>query len=154
MKKLLLLAIISLPFACVNDNMPKDQRSGEYIVFGDYYGMCAGSCVRMFLLNENSLFQDSEKRYPSSLTPYGGNFSIDRTDRLNDVKDLLTQIPDALINSEEIVLGCPDCSDGGGLYVETKIDGQVRYWLIDKQRVPVGLEGFVQLVNEKISLLE
>lgn len=123
-------------------------------MFGDYYGMCAGRCVRMYLLSENSLFEDAGKRYPSTLNAYEGDFSIDRSSKLNDVKDILTQIPEALINSEDKVLGCPDCSDGGGIYIETKIDGQVRYWLIDKQRVPAGLEDFVTLVNEKILLLE
>jgi hypothetical protein len=155
MKKLLLFILLLLPFACVNDNINDGQdKSGDYIVFGDYYGMCAGGhCVRMYLLNANSLFEDSRKDYPSSFTPYEGNFSMNRNDKFDDVKALLTQIPEALINSEEKVLGCPDCSDGGGIYIETRIEGQLKFWLIDKQRVPAGLENFLALVNEKISLL-
>lgn len=69
------------------------------------------------------------------------------------MKDLSLQLPSALINSESHVLGCPDCSDGGGIYIETKINDEIRYWFIDKQRVPSGLEEFVTLVNEKLTLL-
>ena len=154
MKKILLLVLALVPFACADNDINNGQpRSGEYLVFGDYYGMCAGNCVRMYLLNDHSLFEDSRKHYPTQPGTYEGNFSIDRGDKLEEVKDSLTQIPDALLRSDNIVLGCPDCSDGGGLYIETKVDGQIRYWFIDKQRVPAGLEGFVSLVNEKLLLL-
>lgn len=155
MKKLILFVLVALPFACVNDNIDAEKyRSGNYVVFGNYHGMCAVQCVRMYLLNENSLFEDTNKRLPSTLKPYEGNFSVDRGSRLDDVKDILTQIPEALVKSEENVLGCPDCSDGGGLYIETKIDGEIRFWFIDKQRMPAGLEDFITLVNEKLLLLE
>lgn len=143
-------------FGCAEHHIQTGAgKTGDYIVFGDYYGMCAGDrCVRMYLLTESTLFEDSYKRYPSSQKPYEGAFTIDRSNRFNEVKDLRSEIPSALINSESVVLGCPDCSDGGGIYIESKIDGQVKYWLIDRQRVPAGLEDFVMSVNQKIALLE
>lgn len=154
MKKLLPFFLVVLLPGCVDDNNPGHPRAGDYLVFGHYYGMCAGDrCVSMYLLSETALLEDSNKRYPSTIHPYDGNFSIDRSDKLDEVREL-KELPQALINSEDKILGCPDCSDGGGLYIETKLDGHVRYWFIDKQRVPAGLKDFVTLVNDKLLALE
>jgi hypothetical protein len=69
------------------------------------------------------------------------------------VKELLDQIPGALDNEPE-VFGCPDCSDGGGLYIEIKSGGEIKHWSIDIQRTPDNLIDFRNLVIEKIALLQ
>jgi hypothetical protein len=155
MKKLLFLVILGLPLACVEHDLPVSKTKGEdYVVFGDFYGFCDGRCVRMYLLTDNSLFADSGKNYPSLDIPFEGDFSRDLSKRFSDVEEIFSSIPRALIDSKENIVGCPDCADGGGLYFETRVNGDVRFWLIDKTRVPQELNAFVTLLNEKIALLQ
>lgn len=69
MKKLLAIALLLLTFSCAKENVPAGVKAGDYLVFGDYYGECFGEhCVSMYLLNGNSLFQDSNKNTPSTIS--------------------------------------------------------------------------------------
>jgi hypothetical protein len=137
---------------CVS-SPPLEQST--VMIFGHFYGECQGEqCVELFRMTNDGLSEDILDRYPSSTKKYGGDFSINRSDKLDAVKDIYAAIPDQLFNEPKNVIGCPDCSDGGGVYVEIQKDGQSRYWLIDKQRTPDYLAEFVGQVDKKISILQ
>ena len=60
-----------------------------------------------------------------------------------------------VLDEESIVIGMPDYADGGGLYIEYHYFGEHKFWLIDqmKTNVPDYLHGFIDIVNEKISII-
>jgi hypothetical protein len=70
-------------------------------------------------------------------------------------KDLIDFFPAVLLESEQDVLGCPDCGDWGGLCIQYGKKGKVNSWRIDqmKTNVPEDLHIFIDKVNEKISII-
>jgi hypothetical protein len=155
-KRICVVALLLLVIAngCVNhDTMP--GLSEDYLVFGSYYGMCAGNCSNFFLIDNGSLYKIGKGKYPNQ-----SKFDIQDLTKLNDqkyeqVKDLVQDVPSLLFQETQTVIGCPDCADAGGLYIETKVNGERKYWYIDNvgTLTPEYLHSFVVEVNDKIRLL-
>ena len=67
----------------------------------------------------------------------------------------MSAFPTKLLSEKEETLGCPDCVDGGGLYIEYSKSGTVYSWRIDqmKNNVPEYFHNFMDKVNKKITLI-
>lgn len=132
--------------SCNKDNPGYTIKDSDYLVFGHYYGLCAGeNCIEIFKLYKDSVFEDTLDIYPSSAHPYDGQFvRLSQTD-FDSVSYLFNKIPAKLLQESNHVIGMPDYADGGGLYIEVKINGERKYWLIDKMRsnIPDYLVPFV-----------
>jgi hypothetical protein len=76
-------------------------------------------------------------------------------DKFEKVKNLVDFFPNQLLNKSETVFGCPDCADGGGLFIQYSESGNLKSWRIDqsKNNVPTYLHNFIDKVNEKIGLI-
>ena len=107
--------------------------------------------METFKLTNTTLYEDT-------LDDYAGrerNFvALDNSTFLL-VKDLADQFPTQLLATTEEFIGCPDCADGGGIFIQYVRDDQVRTWRIDqvKSNIPTFLHPFVDEVNEKIGLI-
>lgn len=129
-----------------------ESTQSDYLVFGHFYGMCAGEmCVETFKLTDVSLFEDT-------IDDYSGQnlvFVQLANDKFEEVNDLMDFFPAQLLNETKEVLGCPDCADGGGLYIKHMENGTLKSWRIDqsKDNVPSYLHGFMDQVNERIALI-
>lgn len=151
MPKFSILILFAFIFsACHSDDNKEDK--GDYLIFGHFYGMCAGEeCIEIFKLTENKLFEDSNDDY--ALT----NFNFHELDQVifNQVKDLKNDFPEQLLTNDSPIIGCPDCADGGGLFIQLSRDGKLYTWRIDqsKENVPEYLHNFMNTVNEKIRLI-
>lgn len=152
MKRLLLiLSIFGILISCNNDDGP-GLNGSNFLIFGHFYGMCAGEgCIEIFKLTEKELYEDIRDEYAAQNMEFVelGN------DKFEQVKDLMDFFPNQLLNHKETVFGCPDCSDGGGLFIQYSYYGKVKTWRIDqfKDNVPKYLHGFMDKVNEKIKLI-
>ena len=156
MKKLLLLLIIPLLFLIGCDKDDNKNPNQNYLVFGHYYGMCGGeSCVEIFKINHENLWEDLNDVYPSPTNYYVGDFYTLDNNLFNQVSDLITFFPSDLLNEQAIVIGMPDYADGGGLYIEYNYFGEHKFWLIDqiKTNVPDYLHNFIDIVNDKVSII-
>ncbi|MFV0539675.1 MAG: hypothetical protein ACK5MZ_00350 [Aestuariibaculum sp.] len=135
-----------------NDNHDTLQKD-DYLIFGHFYGMCIGeSCIEIFKLTENALYEDTVDSY--TMESFDFETLLD-TDTFGAVKDLTDYFPQNLWSKNEAIIGCPDCADGGGLYIEYSKKGTVKKWRIDqtKQNIPDYLHEFVGMVNKKIALI-
>jgi len=144
-----LIGIVALATGCTKED---DITDIEYLNFGHFYGLCMGeACVETFQLTRARLFEDVYDFYPGN-----GPYQFERlsNDQFKQVRELLDAIPDELYNYPETI-GCPDCYDQGGLRIEVYDDGELRRWRIDKARsaIPADLLPFIELVEDKISLL-
>jgi len=155
-----LLALVAFS-ACEDSTVKDPDNEGPNpdgtVAFGSFYGMCAGNqCVAFFKLQDTKLYEDTKDKYPKQAQPYEGSYDklLDDT-KYQLVKDVAVKIPAALYNETETIIGCPDCSDGGGLYIEVNTNNTTRYWYIDNNetRIPEYLRAFVTEANEKINLL-
>ena len=125
----------------------------DYLIFGHYYGECGGEgCIETFKLTSNTLYEDTLDNYSGS-GPF--NFVMLDANTFDQVKDLMNYFPSRLRTENNDIFGCPDCADGGGLFVAYANDGELMSWRIDqsKQNVPSYLHVFMDKINEKISLI-
>ena len=154
--KIIYLASIFILISCGKDEI-NNSMENNYLIFGHFYGECMGEyCVEIYKLEDGKLYEDSNDSYPSNSIPYAGEFLELSHDQYNLVKDLKEHIPGGLTEIEDIIVGCPDCTDGGGIYIEINQNGDVRYWMIDQflSNIPETIHGLVKAVNTKISLLQ
>ena len=145
-----LLMLCSLLNCTATDNT--EINKNDYIIFGHFHGKCVGkSCIENYKLTSDTLYEDLKNDY--SHTEY--EFVALNNDTFNQVKNLLDFFPSKLLNEKESVLGCPDCADQGGIYIELSKEGVVKSWRIDSQKeaVPSYLHNFMDKVNEKIVLI-
>jgi hypothetical protein len=121
MKKVSLVLIL---FSTVLFSCSKTEHGGNPVkptefdlVFGDFYGMCAGDCFDVYGLNRTSLHEDI------TAERYMGQYSFKPThlrerEMLDSVRHLLLEIPNELLTTNKSVFGSPDSHDQGGIYLE------------------------------------
>ena len=151
MKKIFLgLFAIGILLSCDNDSININEQN--FLIFGHYYGMCIGeNCVETFKLTDKGLFEDTVDDRS------GQNMKFIQLDneKFLKVKGLVDFFPRQLLNEKETIIGCPDCADGGGLFIQYSENGNLKSWRIDqeKENVPPYLHSFIDKVNEKIRLI-
>ena len=120
MKKtyLLIMPLLFLFVACEND-YKKVEVNDIAIKTGIFFGMCGGYCKsEVEIVNRDVVFIASSWSNPSYPdTMLNGNISIQEWDSLIASVDM-----DSFLSLDDII-GCPDCADGGGEWIEiTKVD--------------------------------
>nr|WP_294896732.1 hypothetical protein [uncultured Pedobacter sp.] len=153
MKKILLLILIfGIFISCKKDNSKIVIDDKNFLIFGHFYGECFGEkCVETYKLTDKKLFEDT-------IDDYSGrnlNFIESSNDKFEEVKDLIDFFPNELLESDKSIFGCPDCADGGGLFIQYSENGKLKTWRIDqdKKNVPSYLHSFIDKVNDKIRIL-
>jgi hypothetical protein len=145
-----LLATASIVFCCCDNSSitkqltnkendsslsPKFNATFDYIIFGRFCGECGSNCAVMHRYNPNTkeLFAD----YTDSYFKKDGNI-VCKTKVSDSTKIILADsicksIPDFLINNTNLSerFGCPDCTDGCGIYVEFKQSDKTKRFYID-----------------------
>jgi hypothetical protein len=147
----LLMAIVILT-SCNKDEDSITINEQNFLVFGHFYGMCGGEeCVETYKLTDLKLYEDILDDYS------GQNLDFVELDNetFEQINDLVDFFPNQLLNETDTVFGCPDCSDGGGLFIQYSDNGNLKSWRIDQfqENVPSYLHSFIDKVNEKISLI-
>ena len=148
---MMMMIMIASVFSSCRDE--KINESEEYLIFGHFYGFCVGDhCIQIYKLNNEGLYEDQNKTYPRYDQFYDAAFVKLDSKYFEQVNDLKIYFPAQLLNETDTIIGCPDCADGGGLYIEYKTETMHRYWLIDqdKSRVEPYLHEFMGEVNDKI----
>lgn len=149
---LLILTLVGLLMSCDSNDDTIEINEQNYLIFGHFYGECGGErCVETFKLTDKNLFEDTIDDY------LGENLDFVElsSEKFELVKDIETFFPSQLLNNNDTVIGCPDCADGGGLFIQYSENGNTRSWRIDqmKNNVPEYLHEFIDKVNEKIRVI-
>jgi len=139
----------------------KSDESGDIdqeitLLFGYYKGLVPeGDYSDIYLLNDTQLFLDSLGNYPSNGF-YEGEFEKLTESDFQIAQDLISFFPSELFNEVENYVGCPDCADQGGIYVEYERGDLHGFWTIDNQQdaLPEYLHEFVDKISEKVTLLD
>lgn len=159
--RVVIIGIISLVIISCDksaDQLESDKKTEAFLVFGQYAGFCAGEgCIEIFKIENGKLYEDINDLYPSAEDPpYPGNYQLLADEKYELVKELANQFPDQLRDEVDLVLGMADTYDQGGLYFEIKDGDKTHYWVLDrdKNNLPTYLHSWVDLVIEKIGLLQ
>ena len=147
-----LCCLLLITTGCSNEDDGLLLSEKNFLIFGHFYGLCGGeTCIETYKLTNTTLYEDT-------IDDYAGrerNFvALDNSTFLL-VKDLADQFPTQLLGVTEEFIGCPDCADGGGIFIQYVRGEEVRTWRIDqvKSNIPTFLHPFVDEVNEKIGLI-
>ena len=127
-------ATLLLPLALLLTSCTKKSSSGkaDKIVFGTFYGMCAGNCVRIYQVDATTLQKDDSVKYPDGAWTYNFNgTTMLSADKFNIAKDLLNQVPSELLNNNNKMYGAPDSHDQGGVYIQIIKGTEKRRFRID-----------------------
>lgn len=150
-KMILILAVVGILISCnKDDNITITNQN--FLVFGHFYGECDGeSCVETFKLTDKKLLEDTVDDYSGRTF----EFVALENNKFEKFKNLADFFPNQLLNESETVFGCPDCADGGGLFIQYSENGNLKSWRIDqnKDNVPTYLHNFVDKVNQVIGLI-
>ncbi len=156
LKLVTILAILGLTTNCRDDNAVNLPYDSSYIVFGSYFGECIGEpCIEIFKIENDVLYEDTADIYPAPQL-YEGKFVQLPQAKYNMVKDIITKVPKQLLSDTNTVFGIPDAHDQGGLYLELKVDGKRRFWMMDTyaNRLPEYLRAFSNTLKEYINRLQ
>lgn len=163
MKNLIAFTFLTLLFiSCNKDEDPFlfpniPDNSEEHIVFGNYYGFCAGEdCINIYKITNSALYANTNSVYPGNTNFFPGVYQQLPHEKFKAVVSMLNATPVHLLSIEDTIIGCPDCSDGGGVYFEYKVDGFHKFWLIDqfKENIPAELHSLVDAVNESVATIK
>lgn len=152
------MRILSLLLGILLISSCKKEKNGcnDYIIFGTYYGECGGEqCIELYKLTATELFEDSKDNYPGT-SIYNGTFSIKRDAAAYALaSNIESTIPVSLLNDTAAVIGCPDCADGGGVYLEYHKNGLHKVWHIDRTlTLPSDYVLFINQTVQKIQALK
>lgn len=161
MKKIftvVLLPVLILVQSCTKDSKESTtiNTNESFTAFGHFYGFCVGeSCIEIFRVTQNSLYEETNDKYPNFNQPVGGNFDKKPDTTYQLVKDFESQIPAQLLLEPSGIIGAPDATDGGGIYVEVYKTGMHKYWYIDKMKfnIPAYLHTFIDEAEANITLI-
>jgi hypothetical protein len=116
------------------------QENGDYpsyIIFGVFCGECVGHCATMYrynmIGNSNTLFVDSTDSYFKNYGNVVCKTQISDIKKFQIVNKLVQQIPKSFFQTDKVeqTFGCPDCTDGCGIYFELGQDTTVKRFFID-----------------------
>ena len=147
------ISIILIPilfWSCKKEEL----KASDYLIFGSFYGMCQGEqCIETFKLTKDFLYEDRKDEYPDRTSFFNGDFEKLDKKFLNNLELDIVDLPKELLETESgKVFGCPDCADGGGLFIEYKSGKTHKFWVIDnmKYQVPEYLHPFMDQVRAEI----
>ena len=153
MKNIFLFIIVLGAFtSCNKDDNYITINEQNFLILGHFYGECFGEgCVETYKLTDVKLYEDIVDDYS------GQNLDFVELDneQFELVNDLADFFPTQLLNESDTIFGCPDCADGGGLFIQYSDNGVLKSWRIDQvqNNVPTYLHDFIDQVNERIVLI-
>ena len=151
--------ILAGSFSCKRTKNPAEPNDSEYIVFGDFYGMCQGpKCVQIFKIENGILYRDTLHRYPyqDSIYPAKWEKMPDSKQILKD--SLVFNFPSQIKTDTNKYFGIPDAYDQGGIYLESKFNNQdnPKFWIIDNdtKNIPEYLREFTIQIQNNLRLMK
>jgi len=117
----------------------QEVKQIAYIIFGVYCCECVNHCATMFQYNcggnANTLLVDSTDSYFRKKGKVIFDKPINDTKRFYIAQSIFNKIPKQLLTTSKLseTFGCPDCTDGCGIYFEIKQGDRIKKFYIDNQ---------------------
>ena len=121
------------------DSLAFGNEIPEYILFGRFCGECGSHCATMFRYNmggnSNTLFVDYTDSYFNKNGKIACATLITDNEKYILAGSVIKKIPAQLLNTSnpQERFGCPDCTDGCGIYFEFGLAGKVKRFSIDTE---------------------
>lgn len=132
----------------------KNSNEFDYIIFGKYFSECGGNCASFYRLTSNKLYGDRMDYFMGAKDIKFRKFALSQDD-FKTAQSIADSLPDFFKTDNSQTLGCPDCHDQGGLYLEIRNNGNTRVFNIDPEvrRMPQEVMDYTNLLNQTIASL-
>ena len=149
---ILILTIIILTVRCSTPN----RDNIEHIVYGTYAGECMNHCTLMFKLEKNRLLVDTtDSFFKNSQQTERVVFKGDTLSHADFLKaEIVRQrMPRLLLISQSKDFGYPDQRDQGGIYIQFKMNNELKTFYIDTEldEIPSELKDYAKLIMSEVS---
>ena len=151
LKLLFALLFLSILQSCQKDSPPPADE--VVLIFGEYFGFCAGECSYIYKYEKEELFADQiENFYSEELL-----FSTKAMDRkyADEARILIDNFPLDLFD-EKSTIGSPDSHDQGGYYFKHIQGDRIGEWRIDTDQgsIPKYLHSYIADLTDVLKLLK
>lgn len=124
------------------------------IAYGQFAGECIGNCGTIYEISSKGLYVDTTSFWRSRNDL--GKFQVKgqrifEKNKEKDVDSKKISIPLIMLIDPRTELGCPDCHDQGGYYLDYTLFGIRRYFEIDKESEPLYCVGLTKNIDNKIN---
>jgi len=144
------------------ETQTKLDKSIDQIIFGVYCGECGNHCATMYRYsmtgNQNSFSVDLTDSYFKNKSEIIFNTYLNDQFHFNIGQEIVSNIPDSLLafNKSSERFGCPDCTDGCGIYFEiTKENKKYKYYIDNQTSQLTGdIKIFAEFLKTKITQLD
>ena len=168
MKNLILFLILLLSFSCDKKSeknlkkIPKENKI-DYFIFGRYCGESFSDSEEMYQYNvDNNEVKANFKSvyWETNQGKSKMNFpqKIDNDSAKIVAKQILNQIPQVLFESKtNTKFGCPDCSDGCGIFFEISQNSKIKKFYIDYQSEMIkqtDIRNFSKFLHKQIEQID
>ena len=155
---IIILTFLAGISSCKRSGNPVKPENTEYIVFGDFYGECAGgNCVHIFKIENDTLYSDTLRQYPARNDYYRAKWVKMPDAKQKLIDSLIFNFPSKLLTDTNNVFGMPDAYDQGGIYLEMEKmnEDYINFWIIDNdtKNIPDYLREFTKQIQKNIQIL-
>lgn len=164
-RNILLMSLVLVLTNCTDDITRTDNEecdcyylteATDAFVFGRYAGFCMGEqCTNLYQLQNGQLFADDMERlmHPDDLVFLPEPLSEEKYEL---AKAVLDSLPAALFDEASETIGCPDCADQGGYFIELRTSGETQRWYLDtnKNNLPQYLVDYARQIDEVLAALK
>jgi len=145
-----------------NLNTPSQKRPQiNYVTFGVYCGECMGHCATMFRYNcngnMNTFFIDTNDTYFKNRGGIIFKKYINTHENFAVAQSVIDRMPKQLLKAGPWKrFGCPDCTDGCGIYLEVGQEQGVKQFYIDYQtgQLTEEMKEFAEFLKTAIAKLK
>lgn len=145
---------ISILFLISASGCKKESNKFNSIIFGKYFGECGGNCASFYHLTSNKLYGDRMEYYMGPKDLKFQKFALSSED-FKISQAISDSLPAFFTTEESQTIGCPDCRDQGGLYIEIHRNGNTKIFTIDPdvRRLPNEVMSYIDLLQTTIDKL-
>jgi len=134
----------------------------DQIIFGVYCGECGNHCATMYRYsmdgNQNSFSVDLTDSYFKNKSEITFNSYLNDQFHFDIGHEIVSNIPNTLLTSNKPSerFGCPDCTDGCGIFFEITKNSKRQKFYIDNQTSELtgDIKNFAEFLKTKINQLE
>ena len=159
MKKLhtMMLVLFGFSFLAADcskeNNDPNTVDENTELIFGNYFGHCFGNCVHLYKMKDGELFADLMDQGNPAEATFGSTPLTN--EKYQEAMPVMETFPEELLDEEKSTIGCPDCADQGGYFIQITRDGETRTWKLDTNQnsLPSYLKSYTNLIRETMEKL-
>lgn len=110
---------------------------------GTFYGMCAGYCLTETTIREAGASYRESSHEPGKFPDRNNSVTI----TADEWRDLVGAVDMGALMALDSIIGCPDCADGGGEWIEVQNGSQTKRVVFNHGASIASISGLLEKVR-------